>query len=115
VRSTETRLPSKESGISSSGEPTFPNPNVCPHIPLCSVISSAILVLLRELESACEAAFVAMARTPWNHLEHVSSQSSYMTDLVIAIKAAADAVRDHVEKKKYLRNFCDKAARYRDL
>jgi hypothetical protein len=38
-----------------------------------------------------------------------------MTDLVIAIKTAADAVRDHVEKKKYLRNFYDKAARYRDF
>lgn len=53
-----------------------------------------------------------MLRTPWSDAEDVSSQSAYMTDLVKTIDSVVEAVRDHVEKKKYLRNFYDKAARF---
>ena len=75
----------------------------------CSVISSAIVVQLRELELACEPAFSTMSRTAWNTLSQVVGQSPYTLELVKVAEQVADTIRPHVEQKKYLRNFFDKA------
>ncbi|KAJ6498983.1 Vps53-like protein [Mycena sanguinolenta] len=74
-----------------------------------SVISAAIVVQLRELEAACEPAFMAMSRSSWATLKQVSGQSAYIVDLISAIEQVAESVKPLVEQKKYLRNFLDKA------
>ncbi|KAF8684292.1 hypothetical protein AX14_004167 [Amanita brunnescens Koide BX004] len=74
-----------------------------------SVISSAIVVQLRELEQACEPAFSTMSRTAWNTLNQVVGQSPYTLELVKVAEQVADTIRPHVEQKRYLRNFFDKA------
>ena len=75
-----------------------------------SVIASAILVLLRELESACELTFETMTRVTWASISNVSGPSSYVAELTKAIEQVVDTVHASVEQKKYLRNFHDKAA-----
>ncbi|KAI0066196.1 hypothetical protein BV25DRAFT_1988653 [Artomyces pyxidatus] len=75
-----------------------------------SVASAAIVVLLRELESACDPALTMLTRTSWATHEDVSGQSPFVGDLVRALDNVAEAVLPLVESKKYLRNFFDKAA-----
>ncbi|KAF8313077.1 hypothetical protein DL93DRAFT_2137978 [Clavulina sp. PMI_390] len=75
-----------------------------------SVISSAIVTLLRELENSCDPHFTTLTRTLWAAVKNVSAQSAYMNDLLPAIGQVVDPARDLVEKKKYLRNFYDKAS-----
>ncbi|KAG8970352.1 Vacuolar protein sorting-associated protein 53 [Tulasnella sp. 419] len=75
-----------------------------------SVISTAITVLLRELENASEYALLAMQRLQWGNQDQVSGQSQYATDLVQAVDSAVGLIRDHIQQKKYLRNFYDKAS-----
>jgi len=76
-----------------------------------SVISTAILILLRELESATDGPLLSMQRTSWTTLENVSGESAYISELVQGVEGVVTIVRDHIEQKKYLRNFYDKAAR----
>ncbi|OSD06968.1 hypothetical protein PYCCODRAFT_1431153 [Trametes coccinea BRFM310] len=75
-----------------------------------SAISAAILVMLRELESACDPAFTTLSRTAWSTMKHVSGQSAYVEPLVKAVEEVAETVKPLIEQKKYLRNFFDKAA-----
>ncbi|KAF5385912.1 hypothetical protein D9615_002629 [Tricholomella constricta] len=74
-----------------------------------SVISAAIVIQLRELESACDAAFATMARTMWTASSQVSGQSAYAGELVTAAEQVIETVKPLVEQKKYLRNLFDKA------
>ncbi|KAF9268827.1 hypothetical protein L218DRAFT_917932 [Marasmius fiardii PR-910] len=74
-----------------------------------SVISAAIGIQLRELETACDPAFNSMLHSPWSTLNQVSGPSAYIADLVRAIEQVTEVVRPTVEQKKYLRNFFDKA------
>ncbi|KAH7923145.1 hypothetical protein BV22DRAFT_1196908 [Leucogyrophana mollusca] len=74
-----------------------------------SVISASITVHLRELDSACDAAFTTMARTQWPSLSQVSGQSSYVGELAKMVEQVTDIVKPLVEQKKYLRNLFDKA------
>lgn len=73
------------------------------------VISSAIVVQLRELEIACEPAFSTMSKMTWNTLSQVSGQSPYTHDLVKVAEQVSETIKPQVEQKKYLRNFFDKA------
>ncbi|EJD03009.1 uncharacterized protein FOMMEDRAFT_108090 [Fomitiporia mediterranea MF3/22] len=75
-----------------------------------SVISSAILVQLRELETAVEPSFEIMTKTAWTSIANVSGPSQYVGDLVRSIDQVVSAINPLVEQKKYLRNFYDKAA-----
>jgi vacuolar protein sorting-associated protein 53 len=78
---------------------------------LClSVISSAIQIQIRELEHGVEPALSTLARTSWAAQRQVSGPSPYVGDLASALDLAADAVKQRVQQKKYLRNFFDKAA-----
>ncbi|KAG6819237.1 hypothetical protein H0H93_013895 [Arthromyces matolae] len=74
-----------------------------------SVVSAAIVIQLRELETACDAAFSSMARTTWTASGQVTGQSPYAGDLVSAVEQVMETVKPLVEQKKYLRNLFDKA------
>ncbi|KAG6845073.1 hypothetical protein H0H87_000977 [Tephrocybe sp. NHM501043] len=74
-----------------------------------SVVSAAIVIQLRELETACDAAFATMARTTWTATNQVSGQSAYAGDLVSVAEQVIETVKPLVEQKKYLRNLFDKA------
>ena len=76
------------------------------------VISSAIVVQLRELESALDPPFETMSRTSWASLSNVSGPSQYVLELVRNIDSFMAILNPLVEQKKYLRNFYDKAAVY---
>lgn len=80
--------------------------------PLPSAISAAILVLVKELENACEPAFNSMSRVAWATINSVSGPSSFMDDLVKGIEQVTETMKPSIEQKKYLRNFFDKAATY---
>lgn len=73
------------------------------------VATACILVMLQELEAACEPAFSAILKTPWNNIENVSGRSAYIVDLVGSIKTVAEVVRERIDSQKYVRNFADKA------
>ncbi|KAL1748737.1 Vps53-like protein [Schizophyllum fasciatum] len=75
-----------------------------------SVISSAIVILLHELEVGAEPGFSAMARTSWASLQQVTGPSAYTDQVVTAMEQAVAAIKPLVEQKRYLRNFFDKAA-----
>ncbi|KAI0339913.1 hypothetical protein BDW22DRAFT_1414917 [Trametopsis cervina] len=75
-----------------------------------SAISSAILVLLKELDNACDPALTTMSRSVWSSLSLVSGQSPYVEEVVKAVEQVTDVVKPLIEQKKYLRNYLDKAA-----
>ncbi|KAI0316499.1 Vps53-like protein [Amylostereum chailletii] len=75
-----------------------------------SAASTSIVVLIREVESACEPALNTLTRTSWINHEQVTGPSSFVNDLVHALEQVTDSVRPLVESKKYLRNFFDKTA-----
>ena len=77
-----------------------------------SVISVAIVSLLKELETALDPSCLAVARTAWSQLNLVSGPSNNVLDLIQAVGNVVQAVKDHVERQKYTRNFLDKAARF---
>ncbi|KAI3609669.1 garp complex subunit [Moniliophthora roreri] len=74
------------------------------------VISSAIAVQLRELESACEPAFTTMLRSSWSTLSQVVGPSAYTAELIRVTEQVIEVIKPTVEQKKYLRNFLDKAS-----
>lgn len=76
-----------------------------------SVAFSAIVALLRELESVCEPALAALTRATWINHELVTGQSPYVDGLIRTLESITEAIVPLVESKKYLRNFFDKAAR----
>lgn len=80
-------------------------------IMFASVISSAIGILLQELNVACDGAFNAMLRMSWSTLDAVHEASPYALELARSLEMTVDAVRAQVEQKKYQRNFIDKAAK----
>ncbi|KAI5123978.1 hypothetical protein M0805_006390 [Coniferiporia weirii] len=75
-----------------------------------SVVSSAILVQLRELEAAIEPSFDMMAKTQWSSIVSVSGPSQYVVGLTKSIDQVVETINPLVEQKRYLRNFFDKAA-----
>ncbi|KAF9241838.1 Vps53-like protein [Melanogaster broomeanus] len=74
-----------------------------------SVISAAINIQLRELESACDGAFSTMSRVNWGAMNQVTGHSPFIDDLVQATEQVAEVIKPLVEQKKFLRNFFDKA------
>jgi hypothetical protein len=76
-----------------------------------SVISVAINVQLRELESAYEGAFNAMSRVNWGAISQVTGHSPFIDDIIQVTEQVTEVIKPLVEQKKYLRNFFDKACR----
>ena len=77
-----------------------------------SVISVAIVSLLKELEAAFDPSCLGIARTAWSQLNLVSGPSRNVLDLIQAVENVVQVVKDHIELPKYTRNFLDKAARF---
>jgi hypothetical protein len=77
-----------------------------------SVISVAIVSLLKELEAALDPSCLGIARTAWSQLNLVSGPSNNVLDLTQAVENVVQAVKDRIERPKYTRNFLDKAARF---
>lgn len=75
-----------------------------------SVASSAILLLLRELEVAIDPSLNTLTRTSWG--TDVTGQSPFVDELARALDMVSETVKPLVEGKKYLRNFFDKAVRW---
>ncbi|KAF7782136.1 hypothetical protein Agabi119p4_1512 [Agaricus bisporus var. burnettii] len=73
-----------------------------------SVISSAITLLLREVENATDVYFTTMIRSNWSTLNQVSGQSHYVGELVKAAEQVVETIKPLIEQKRYLRNFLDK-------
>lgn len=80
-------------------------------IPVVSVISSAITLLLREVENATDVYFTTMIRSNWPALNQVSGQSHYVGELVKATEQVVETIKPLIEQKRYLRNFLDKVCR----
>lgn len=68
--------------------------------------------LLKELEAALDPSYLGIARTTWSQLNLVSGPSNNVLDLIQAVENVVQAVKDHIELPKYMRNFLDKAARF---
>jgi len=77
-----------------------------------SVISVAIVSLLKELEAALDPPCLGIARTSWSQLNLVSGPSSNVLDLIQGVENVVQAVKDRIERPKYTRNFLDKSARF---
>jgi hypothetical protein len=77
-----------------------------------SVISVAIVSLLKELEAAFDPSCLGIARTAWSQLNLVSGPSHNVLDLIQAVENVVQVVKAHIELPKYTRNFLDKAARF---
>jgi hypothetical protein len=67
--------------------------------------------MLRELDSAADPAFTTLLKSNWGAIENVSGTSAWANDLSTALDAAEEVVHAKVEPKKYVRSFCDKAAK----
>ena len=76
-----------------------------------SAASSSIVILLREMEAACEPHLLALSRTAWAALQEVTGPSAYVSELSRALEQVSETIAPLVESKKYLRNFFDKASR----
>lgn len=75
-----------------------------------AIISVCILNLTREVELCTESAFTQMLRpaVPWSSLEYVSGKSGYVDEFASALEHVAVVVRQDVENKRFIRNWCDK-------
>lgn len=78
-----------------------------------AIVSATVQVLTRELEFSLDPAFHKMMRpaVPWSQLGEVHGKSDYTDDLAAALEAVAVVIRQDVENKRYLRNWCDKVVR----
>ena len=74
-------------------------------------ISTAIQMLVHDLESACDPALAAMAKISWTSVEHVGDQSPYVTAITSHIKSTVPVIRSNLSSaRKYFTQFCIKFA-----
>lgn len=76
-----------------------------------SVAAAALQGLVRGLSGSLDAAFQALLRpeVPWTQREHVDDKSPWVDLLASGLESVAVLVRHHVENKRYVRAWCDKA------
>ena len=76
------------------------------------VITSALQSLVRTLHSALDPAFQALLRPeiPWAQRDQVDDKSAWVDLLASGLESIGVIVRHHVENKRYVRSWCDKAA-----
>ncbi|XP_038614970.1 vacuolar protein sorting-associated protein 53 homolog [Tachyglossus aculeatus] len=76
-----------------------------------TVITSSILLLVQDLDAACDPALTAMSKMPWQNVEHVGDQSPYVTSVILHIKQNVPIIRDNLAStRKYFTQFCIKFA-----
>ena len=74
------------------------------------VTSQCVIVLVRSLEGACDAAFASMARLSWSALPAVGDTSAYVSAICDAHARTVPLVRSRLASDKYFTNFCLKCA-----
>ncbi|KAJ3618412.1 hypothetical protein MTP99_006410 [Tenebrio molitor] len=75
------------------------------------VISNCILILVQDLENACEPALTAMSKIQWQNVDTVGDQSSYITAITTHLKTTIPIIRDNLShSRKYFTQFCIKFA-----
>lgn len=67
--------------------------------------------MLRELESATDRPFTTLLKSNWGAIDSVSGTSAWAEDLAVALGAVSEVVHAKIEPKKYVRSFCDRAAK----
>ena len=75
-----------------------------------AIIAAGIVNLTREVEVSTEGAFTQMLRPsqPLPSVETASSKSGYVDEFASALEHVAVVVRQDLESKRYVRNWCDK-------
>lgn len=69
--------------------------------------SAAVRGLVRKVEVELEPCWREMRNTPWNRLEGVSDQSSYVGELMSKIKTRSEEILQLLHKHQYARAFAD--------
>ena len=110
MKNTKATYLSRQSAVSIWGALDNLNPSGRVSTYLSSVINSAILALLRELESACEVPLASLAKITWTGIANVSGSSAYMNNLTASIEQVISIIRPLIDQKRYLRNLLDKAS-----
>ena len=76
-----------------------------------SCISTAIQMLVHDVESACDPALATMAKITWTSVEHVGDQSPYVTAITSHVKQTVPVIRSNLAAaRKYFTQFCIKFA-----
>ncbi|KAB8698125.1 hypothetical protein FH972_026375 [Carpinus fangiana] len=72
------------------------------------IAGAAVRALVRKVEADCEPAWREMRNTAWSRLENVGDQSSYVSELVRAIRQRSIEILTLLRhKQQYARSFCD--------
>lgn len=72
------------------------------------IAGAAVRALVRKVETDCEPAWREMRNTPWARMDNVSDQSSYISELVRAIRQrGAEMLTLLRHRQHYARVFCD--------
>lgn len=71
------------------------------------IASSAVRSLVRQVEIAMEPCWREMRNMPWNRLEAVSDESSYVGEILAKAKARASEILHLLHKQQYARAFTD--------
>ncbi|KAL4898233.1 Vps53-like protein [Aspergillus ambiguus] len=71
------------------------------------IASAAVRGLVRKVEVDLEPCWREMRNTPWNRLEAVSDQSSYVGELMSKTKARSSEILQLLHKQQYARAFAD--------
>jgi hypothetical protein len=76
-----------------------------------SLISSCTQLLVQDMENACTVAFTAMVKMPWQSVDTVGDQSSYVSSVVAHVRNNIPHIRENLTPaRKYFVNFCHKLA-----
>ncbi|KAK1145915.1 Vacuolar protein sorting-associated protein 53 [Aspergillus melleus] len=71
------------------------------------IASAAVRGLVRQVEVDLEPCWREMRNTPWNRLEAVSDQSSYVGELLSKTQTRSSDILQHLHKQQYARAFAD--------
>ena len=74
---------------------------------LMGIASAAVRSLVRQVEVAMEPCWREMRNTPWNRLEAVSDESSYVNEILSKAKTKASEILQLLHKQQYARAFTD--------
>ncbi|RWS30651.1 vacuolar protein sorting-associated protein 53-like protein, partial [Leptotrombidium deliense] len=76
-----------------------------------NIISSAIQMLIQDIEAGCEPAFTVMTKTQWSTVETPIGQSAYVTTITNHLQQIFPFIRDNLqEARKYFTQLCNKFA-----
>lgn len=71
------------------------------------IASAVVRQLVRRVEVELEPCWREMRNTPWNAMESIGDQSSYVAELLNRVKTKADEILAMLPKQQYARAFAD--------